>query len=1190
MLVKSITTKTILYRTLQSLGLLFTDDYYVRKTRKEIYETRVSYLPISNADIYVPEESARTVVINGKEYKEVGQISYQNSHISIHKCNLIDYDRNNLEFWLGDQYIHPSECSWISTETYDHLILPDRYKEYLDELDEEGKPKRNVITMRQYSGVFKRYSVKAPVAGNLTHEATIDFSKGSATLVKNPYCCMFYYADGVLHVSRDNQVTRISDTMYRYTFNYSSTLDVYWCYNLVSTHDAEANTTFNLHAPEDEVCYPRIMVDHDETYPVDTLFYPAIRVDKDCIIRVFADNAISVPCPYASRLQLYPEHLAVTDPYTTDNEYLSWIRDVKGSCNVFITDDDDDETILEKFHDLAPYCYRLGEFFPRFADEQSDFLELDNHNWEEEYHEIKTITRLDGTTQEVILIAAPYEGYRDVLFYDGWIYSSYEVVRLNDLVETTTGQTYYVIQDTSLDLDKLTLLKFNTGEDTVINNLGEHITKDNLLDLHVRVNRLYRNLLVLKGQVQDAIGNEEEVYVSATEPVNVTEGAEWLEILSNIDPTDPPPNIFEYLGIDPANLPPDLAAALDSLGVDSENPNEVYYYIMMTYIVHEGEKRGLHINMPLPPGSLSHTYTSLPVSTLTENPLPNDVVIEVQNPTEADLVPITDYYVGDGEPITSTYDENDVYLNMPDAGLAYIDAEGNIITLAEIAALDVETKKKLVTDYITDGTDAQIAEVKAQWNEYLDGMNEDTLNAIVYMVLRTDYFARTYTSFGALTEEVVPKEEAIHRNLAIVISTLEPTDPSIATAWVDAPTITVQDYLNAGLLQYLYVNYPHLYDDVDLEALVDFLDASTHKVIYDKVPPVDPAHGDIWYEFLEDVHNKVCYADQYSLVLNINEQLTLVEFDNDNVTVFAFDDILMNFHGRSGIRYLTIAVDLLNSGVITKDQINVFYHRLITGTDEFDPGLQRLYSGRSHVIVTADVDTTDLSVLYSSNIGRLHIDYTDPTIGNKLRETAWRHIIDYRQADVAFIPDRMLLFVNGRLTPRSCYADGLVSYLENDVRIELPAAGMLQIIDFDEIIEYVDVLYSMKDVNLAKLKRIAVNCWHGTTPALPPIRTPVEAKYRRFHPIGVARATKKGFYDVLLDEYILNGRLLRSLGYLKDHPEEFEDFHKDLLNTFHAISDDAYINESYDLDHPDVMSRIIIPGFGTDQRYQVGSP
>ena len=82
-------------------------------------------------------------------------------------------------------------------------------------------------------------------------------------------------------------------------------------------------------------------------------------------------------------------------------------------------------------------------------------------------------------------------------------------------------------------------------------------------------------------------------------------------------------------------------------------------------------------------------------------------------------------------------------------------------------------------------------------------------------------------------------------------------------------------------------------------------------------------------------------------------------------------------------------------------------------------------------------------------------------------------------------------------------------------------------------------------------------------------------------PMHVCDKTYRGFYDVLMEEYIYNGRLMRELRYLEDHQDEAEYFIRDLVRKFNAISDISLTGM------PDNQSRIIIPGLGSDQTYTI---
>ena len=351
----------------------------------------------------------------------------------------------------------------------------------------------------------------------------------------------------------------------------------------------------------------------------------------------------------------------------------------------------------------------------------------------------------------------------------------------------------------------------------------------------------------------------------------------------------------------------------------------------------------------------------------------------------------------------------------------------------------------------------------------------------------------------------------------------------------------------------------------DAEIFQEVNDQTLHPIHFGEIFDGNPKEGDIWFQFLDDIDNRVCYSDTQSMVMAINERLYLLEFDHDNITAFMFDDIVMNFRGRLGIRYISILSDLIASHVISLKDVNIFYKRLITKKDHFDPGLRRLYTGRDHVVSTADLDTTDYSVTYSTNIGRFHIDYESNDVINRERESAWRHVIDYSYKDIGFIGDRMLLFVNGHYIGREEYTE--------------IAPGKIQLLDFDEIISCVDIFYSIKDTSISKAKRLMIQYWNAPDTSVS-IQRP-ERDYKKFHPIRVHDYTYRGFYDVLLEEFIFSHKLENVLVYLRDHPDEANEYVKDLVRKFNAVSDLVLDGK------PLQESRIVIPCFGFDQKYTI---
>src|SRR5699024_1739290 len=131
-----------------------------------------------------------------------------------------------------------------------------------------------------------------------------------------------------------------------------------------------------------------------------------------------------------------------------------------------------------------------------------------------------------------------------------------------------------------------------------------------------------------------------------------------------------------------------------------------------------------------------------------------------------------------------------------------------------------------------------------------------------------------------------------------------------------------------------------------------------------------------------------------------------------------------------------------------------------------------------------------------------------------------------RGQNFSFLKNRMLLFVNGKYIPTN--------------ECEEETIGLIQLKNFHEIIATVDIFYNKKDQHLIDLKYCAYPYWQYEDDSTY-IERPLK-NYDTMQPIRLQDYTKKGYYDILLDEYIFNGRLLRILNYLEEHPEEAESF------------------------------------------------
>ena len=557
---------------------------------------------------------------------------------------------------------------------------------------------------------------------------------------------------------------------------------------------------------------------------------------------------------------------------------------------------------------------------------------------------------------------------------------------------------------------------------------------------------------------------------------------------------------------------------------------------------------------------------------------------------------------------------------------------GESITMDEINAMSTDEKLSIARRYITDDDTPTDANIGDMWIHYLSTSSNEVLNTIVYKILLTAYVLgidNPETGDLALEGDNLPEteetvaigeyESSVKRNqmlihpimddqgneipdyeavkekaVTYIMSVREPVNVQQDDLWLGIPAAVQQEiikdvisrslmeigaempegfYLDDGHDVYASMGFDYHAHDKGTDGLGDLfrekIDDSLHPIYYgDEINGADLREDDIWYEFLDTIDNRVAYSDPNTMVIRVDERLVMLKFDRSDIQAFAFDDIMINFNGKLGVKYLSIIADLLDSGELKLDDVNLFYKRLITFGDDYDPHLKRLYTGTSHVVTTTKIDTTDCSILYSTNIGRFRMDYSNPSTTNKERDAAYRMCIDYSNRDFAFLNRRMLVFVNGKYIPTSDYTEDF--------------AGKIQLTNFHEIIATVDILYSKKDIFLMNLKKLAYQ-YQQCEDYSKMIDRP--SNYGIMEPIQVYDRTKKGYYDILLDEYILSGKLQRILNYLEDHQDEAEEFKNDLIRKFHAIADT-------DLSMmPFSDSRIIITGnsYEEDTPYQVGT-
>ena len=145
----------------------------------------------------------------------------------------------------------------------------------------------------------------------------------------------------------------------------------------------------------------------------------------------------------------------------------------------------------------------------------------------------------------------------------------------------------------------------------------------------------------------------------------------------------------------------------------------------------------------------------------------------------------------------------------------------------------------------------------------------------------------------------------------------------------------------------------------------------------------------------------------------------------------------------------------------------------------------------------------------------------------------------------------------------------------NDIHEYIPYE--LYIDGFDEQIETVDIMYNLIDIPLMKLRRLALDVLpaSGENPSVKP-------SVNNMEPIVLTGETRKGYYDVLFHDYMENGGMDRRLEYYVEHPDEFDEFKKDLLETFAPIT-----NKNGLLDYTNANKIVLWASLGAN-KYVIG--
>lgn len=1159
MLVSSQNRNSVLYDTLCEMGLLCSEEKHIRMVREESEsDTFFTELPLSISD--------------------VDRVGYSHPHFSTKSGR-----KGYLEVWVDGMYEHPSQITWVDDNYELHGILSRAY-------DVDTQKARVFYN----PGIIYRYSNLATGTSEHSHTVVIDTRLEPYNRLDYPDRCAYYITQNQVKIPT---ASWLDDSRIQFTAPYTEDIDFFICSDIVGVFIATKNVGLYIDSPNDPICYHHIVVDDDPSYHIDARFYPCIKVDKDCVIRVFNDHAHRILYPEVSRLVLYPEFADVIDPYNTKIEYLRTLSPVDD----VIRKGDTESTIHTKFRRIARFCYRLWERFPWFSNEQSDFVICDNNTFGKTCFSRGRISGFEKSIS-AIYTEVPFEAHRDILFYDGMMFSDYRVMTLSitpdgRIAESPlTGLPRYVIPE-EYDVDKFALIKFNVWEDTQIINVGDYIDEKLTINLHEKLNRFYRNLMVVRTELLTQADDEYVRVMTAQPPTR--DDYLWFELLINVTPEEfenNPDITIKLFGLDPVSVPRTIMKGAYRLDLDPKDGPVNYTELLMTYYeLTAGEKQYLALHYENT-GETSDPTTKVfhDIMLANQKDIPTDRLgLVIEDPAmDAPYIETAVEAGTDEAPAGTNPVQGDLYAHLSNADIdmllsaedtdppavSYMNEDtGSHITVEEIAKMAREEKLALIQSKLDDEI------ISAQ----LDTADDGTLNKIVYDTLKAEYVHSIASENPQANTLALGTSDIIQHNLTYILSEAEPTDANINDLWIQVDDIKISQYIGSIVSYELkegtqsQQKNPH-YDGHKASMILDYgpnadysdgvelfkpvVDPTLRPLHYGKDVPTPITDMDVWYEYLDEVNDKICYYDADTIVIRVDERLVAIRMSDDNLQAFLFDDVMLNFRGKLGMKYLSILADLVNSNVIDKSQVTTFYKRLITSGDDANPKLTRLYTGTSHIVSITKADTTDLSVLYSTNIGRFTMTYTDPDTTNREREAAYRMCIDYSNRDFAYLAGRMLVFINGKYIPQKDCKEGF--------------ASKLQILNFDEIINTVDILYSKRDEGLMKLKKASFIYWN-TPDTTASIQRP-ERDYGKMEPIELHDETLRGYYDILLDEYIFNGKLLRILGYLEEHPDEVEVFKRDIIQQFHAISD-----LDLSMMTEDDNARIIIPAIGTEPVYTI---
>lgn len=446
---------------------------------------------------------------------DIDRIGYQYKHFDVpsYMCEA----GNTIEVWVDG---HRAE-----NLTYIKDSCCDRMTHCLIDFDTHAT---EAVVRYNENVTFQYHEYKPGARGSYILE--MEFNDPRYLAMRDPENGVYY-----ITMNRyEKPIVTKTDKVIRYECPYMNSIDLYMERDLVWCGDVTADKPLYIDDPMSQYTYGAFMIDQDCDAEIDTRFYPCVNPKKSGFMRVYDDKKINRPYPEYTRVINYAENLQ----YFSDPYHGELFTRLPNPTNAVITSDMIDNEIIEAFAAISAYSYRWYEA-PIIQDIAPVYTVLSNSNPYSRAVFVKTVYHpTTDTSTEAYVSKFPYEDHKDIIFYKGDVIYDYFIEKISfrdgeAYVDKLYGKPMYVIS-TDYDVDELTVLKFNAKENISVDNIEPWLNKDNLLQLHRKVNRFWHNFIALTSKSADLFAPDDQVWVGSETPPTMDDHM-WFELMAYVD-------------------------------------------------------------------------------------------------------------------------------------------------------------------------------------------------------------------------------------------------------------------------------------------------------------------------------------------------------------------------------------------------------------------------------------------------------------------------------------------------------------------------------------------------------------------------------------------------------------------------------------------------------------------------------